>query len=107
MGISYQSIINKLLYVCIMLPSEITDYILSFCEGHVRADLRVKNVSVPLRQNIHGLCEKLLLDNKYIINHDGSLIYFVNKINYMWNVGYVSKMVSETEISYTWIHIIW
>ena len=30
-----------------------------------------------------------------------------NKQNYCNTVGYVSKMISENEILYTWIHVNW
>jgi len=90
-----------------MLAPELIDHILSFCEGHVRADLHVKNVGVPLRQNMKGLVDKMLLEQTYTIGHDGSFVYFVNKLNYCNMVGYVSKMISKNEILYTWIHVNW
>lgn len=85
-----------------MLPSELIDHILSFCEGHVRADLRVKNVSVPVRHSMDRLVDKLLLEQS-----NGTLTYFINKRNYCNTVGYVSKMVDNHKVLYTWIHVNW
>jgi hypothetical protein len=90
-----------------MLPSELVDHILSFCEGHVRADLRVKNVSVPLRQNIVGLGEKLLLEQYYMVYPNERYTYFINKKNTAWTAGYVSKMVNDTDVFYNWVRIQW
>jgi hypothetical protein len=89
-----------------MLPSELVDYILTFCEGHVRADLRVK-VRVPMRQNVANLGEKLLLEQYYTVYPNGCYTYFVNKKNTAWTAGYVSKMVSDTDVFYNWVHIHW
>ena len=90
-----------------MLAPELIDHILSFCEGHIRADLRIKNVCVPVRQNMKGLVDKMLLEQKNMVQSNGTLLYFVNKQNYCNTVGYVSKMISEKEILYTWIHVNW
>jgi hypothetical protein len=94
-----------------MLPPELIDHILSFCEGHVRADLHVKNVSVPLRQNVVGLVanlgEKLLLEQYYTVYPNESYTYFVNKKNTPWTAGYVSKMVNDTDVFYNWVRIQW
>ena len=84
-----------------MLPSELVDYILSFCEGHVRADLHVKNVSVPLRQKVVDLGEKLLLEQNCIVYPNEGYTYFINKKNTAWTAGYVSKMVNDTDVFYT------
>jgi hypothetical protein len=45
----------------------------------VRADLHVKNVSVPLRQNVVDLGEKLLLEQYYMVYPNERYTYFVNK----------------------------
>jgi len=89
-----------------MLPSELVDYILTFCEGHVRADLRVK-VRVPMRQIVADLGEKLLLEQYYTVYPNGCYTYFVNKKNTAWTAGYVSKMVNDNEVFYNWVHIQW
>ena len=90
-----------------MLPDEIKDLILSFCEGHVRADLRIKNVGVPLRtaNMIVGLGEKMILKQCCLIGCDGMCLYFINKRDTRNLVGYVRKLVSNAKISYTWIKI--
>ena len=90
-----------------MLPSDLVDHILSFCEGHVRADLRVKNVGIPLRHSMDGLIDKLLLEQTYVEQSNGSRIYFVNKRDYCNLSGYVSKMVDIHEVLYTWIQVNW
>ena len=90
-----------------MLPPEITNLIFSFCEGHVRADLRVK-VRVPVRQPIPGLVDKLLLDYKYTYDYEGKYyICFINKLNTDHQAGYVGKMVAGNLVSYTWIQTNW
>lgn len=90
-----------------MLPPEITDLIFSFCEGHVRADLRVK-VRVPVRQPIPGLVDKLLLDYKYTYDHDEKYYTcFMNKLNTDYQAGYVGKMVAKNVVSYMWIQTNW
>jgi hypothetical protein len=53
-------------------------HILTFCEGHVRADLRVK-VRVPVRQIVADLGEKLVLEQHYTVYPNGCYTYFVNK----------------------------
>ena len=90
-----------------ILPPEITDFIFSFCEGHVRADLRIK-VRVPVRQPIPGLVDKLLLDYNYTYDYDGKhYICFINKLNTDHQAGYVAKIVAKNNVSYTWIQTNW
>ena len=89
-----------------MLPPEITDHILSFCDGYIRADLRVKNVRIPIKHNLYDLGEKLLLENNIMTVSDG-VVNFINKRNTMWAVGYVSKMVKDSEILYMWVRVQW
>lgn len=88
-----------------MLPDEITDLILSFCEGHVRADLRIKNVSVPLNIKVIGLDEKIIMNDCCLSGSDGMFLYFINKRDRDNLVGYTSKMVTEDKILYTWVKI--
>jgi hypothetical protein len=90
-----------------MLPDEIKDLILSFCEGHVRADLRIKNVGVPLKPTnmIVELVEKMLLKECCLSGCDGLSLYFVNKQDTSNLVGYISKMITEDKILYTWVKI--
>ena len=90
-----------------LLPDEIQNLILSFCEGHVRADLRIKHVGVPLKttNKIDNLDKKMLLKECCITGCDGLSLYFVSK-SYTYNlVGYISKMVTEDKIFYTWVKI--
>ena len=88
-----------------MLPDEIKDLILSFCEGHVRADLRIKHVGVHLHRCVYDFGEKLLLKECCLSGCDGLSLYFINKQNTYNLVGYVSKMVTEDKILYTWVKI--
>jgi hypothetical protein len=91
------------------LPSELTDHILSFCPGHIRADLNVKNISVRLRKNnyTYKLNKNILLKQIASYYQDGSAIYFVNKANTDNIVGYISKMVKTDSILYTWVKIVY
>ncbi len=90
------------------LPSELTDYILSFCPGNIRADLNVKNISVRLRKDnyTYKLNEKILLKQTASYYQNGTAIYFINKANTDNIVGYISKMVKIDSIFYTWVKIV-
>jgi hypothetical protein len=88
-----------------MLPNEIKDLILSFCEGHVRADLRIKNVSVPLNIKVVGLDEKIIMSDCCLSGSDGMFLYIINKRDRDNLVGYISKMITEDKILYTWVKI--
>ena len=92
-----------------ILPEEMTDYILSFSDGHVRADLNRKNISVQLKKNIIDIGDKLVLQNFSIYNQDGlEETTFVSKKNTPYpEAGYVNKMIKANEIKYSWIHIEW
>ena len=85
-----------------MLPREIIDHILSFCEGHIRADLRVKHIGVPLKQKTYNIVDKILLEEHSMTVSNG-VAHYINKRNTMWNVGYVCKMVKDGDITYTWV----
>lgn len=93
----------------IFLPDEMTDYILSFSDAHVRADLNRKNISVQLKKNIIDISDKLVLQNFSIYNQDGlEETTFVSKKNTPYpEAGYVNKMIKANEIIYSWIHIEW
>jgi len=92
----------------LLLSSELTDYILSFCDGHIRAELNVKNVSVKLHNNryVYKINEKLLLQQTSTYYQDGSATYFINKYNTDNIAGYISKMVKTDSIFYTWVKIV-
>ena len=72
------------------LPIEIQDYVMLFCEGHVRADLGIKTVA-------HARIER---------NSHESHTIFIEKKNTELSKGCVSKMVSETSVQYHWIKIV-
>jgi hypothetical protein len=85
-----------------MYPEEIIDEILSYCPGHVRADLRRKNISVKLQNNNVNIGRKLhlqelctskltLIEQKHTDNH----------------VGYICKTIQQSDgfVRYNWIII--
>jgi hypothetical protein len=80
-------------------PEEIIDNILSFCPGYIRAELRRKNISVKLQNNIVHIGRKLelqelfkseltLIEQKYTDNHIGYICKSIHKyhgsVNYNW-----------------------
>ena len=90
-------------------PSEIKDHILSFCEGYIRADLKIKNVSVKLSAILDiGDNLELNVSNVYHKkNKEYITYYFINKKNTDHSVGYTSKSYDDDTniIHYHWIHI--
>ena len=92
------------LHLC---PNEIKDYILSFCDGYIRADLKIKNVSVKLKKNIVDIKDNLELSVSYVYNNKYTSYYFINKKNTDFSIGYISKSYSNDDIiiNYHWVHI--
>lgn len=91
------------------LPNELIDNILSYCPGHVRADLRRFRISVKLNNaNFQTrIANKLELEEYPIYNYLGQEdIRFVNQKNNGFQAGYVSKQIQDDYISYTWIKIV-
>jgi hypothetical protein len=94
------------------LPSELQDYVFSFCEGYERADLGIRSFALPLRIPLHITTIAPLLEfNICTISRSdeiGATATFVEKKNTENSKGYVSKMVKtdEDEILYTWIKVI-
>lgn len=91
------------------LPNELVDNILSYCPGHVRADLRQFHISVKLNNaNFQTrIANKLELEECPIYNYLGNEdIRFINQKNNGSQVGYVSKQIQDDYISYTWIKIV-
>ena len=91
-------------------PSEIKDHILSFCEGYIRADLKIKNVSVKLKKNIVDIGNNLELNVSNIYhkkNNEYIPFYFINKKNTDLSIGYTSKTYSDDKdiIHYHWVCI--
>jgi len=88
------------------LPNELVDNILSYCPGHVRADLRRTHISVKLNNTNFQtrISNKLeLLEYNYL---GQEYIHFVNQKNNEFQSGYVSKQIDAYFISYTWIKIV-
>jgi hypothetical protein len=88
---------------------EIKYYILSFCEGYIRAELKIKNVSVKLSP-ILDIEDKLELNVSNVYhkkNNEYITYYFINKKNTDHSVGYTSKSYDDDTniIHYHWIHI--
>ena len=90
------------------LPNELVDNILSYCPGHVRADLRRFRISVKLNNaNFQTrIANKLELEECPIYNYLGQEnIRFVNQKNTGVESGYVRKQIDAYFILYTWIKI--
>jgi hypothetical protein len=91
------------------LPSELQDYVFSFCEGYERADLGIRHVALPahIPTHITTIGPLLELNICNVMRSDGVGVTFIEKKNTENSKGYVSKMVSdEEEASYTWIKVI-
>ena len=91
------------------LPNELVDNILSYCPGHVRADLRQFHISVKLNNTNFQtrISNKLELEECPIYNYLGKEdIRFINQKNTGFQSGYVSKQIDAYFISYTWIKIV-
>ena len=91
------------------LPNELLDNILSYCPGHVRADLHRTHISVKLNNTNFQtrIANKLELEECPIYNYLGNEdIRFINQKNNGSQAGYVSKQIQDDYISYTWIKIV-
>ena len=91
------------------LPNELIDNILSYCPGHVRADLHRTHISVKLNNaNFQTrITNKLELEERAIYNYLGKEdIRFINQKNTGFQAGYVSKQIDAYFILYTWIKIV-
>ena len=84
------------------LPEEIVDNILSYCPGYVRADLRRKNISVKLENNITHIDRKLELHEYWT-----SEITFIQPKHTDNYAGYISKTIKKSDgfVKYSWIII--
>lgn len=85
-----------------MYPEEIIDTILSYCPGHIRADLRRKNISVKLQNNIVHIGRKLHLQE--LCTYKLTLIEQKHTDNH---VGYICKSIHKYDgaVRYDWIII--
>ena len=77
------------------LPEEIVDNILSYCPGYVRADLRRKNISVKLENNITHIDRKLELHEYWT-----SEITFIQPKHTDNYAGYISKTIKKSDRLY-------
>ena len=92
-----------------LLPNELIDNILSYCPGHVRADLYRTHISVKVNNTNFQtrIANKLELEECPIYNYLGNEdIRFINQKNNGSQAGYVSKQIQDDYISYTWIKIV-
>jgi hypothetical protein len=93
------------------IPSELQDYVFSFCEGYERADLGIRSFALPVRVPTHitTIAPLLELNICTISRSDevGATATFVEKKNTDSVKGYVSKMVKtdSEEVLYTWIKV--
>jgi hypothetical protein len=85
-----------------MYPEEIIDEILSYCPGHIRADLRRKNISVKLQNNIVHIGKKLELHEIWT-----SHVIFLEQYHTDNHPGYICKSINHYDgfIRYSWIII--
>ncbi len=91
------------------LPTELQDYVFSFCEGYERADLGIRSFALPVRIPLNmTTIRPMLALNVCTISRmsEPTTVTFVEKKFTENSKGYVSKMVSEEEVSYTWIKVI-
>lgn len=91
------------------LPAELQDYVFSFCEGYERADLGIRSFALPVRIPLNMTTIGPMLElNVCTISRmsEPTTVTFVEKKNTENSKGYVSKMVSEEDASYTWIKVI-
>ena len=85
-----------------MYPEEIIDEILSYCPGHIRADLRRKNISVKLQNNIVHIGRKLELQELWT-----SELTLIEQKHTDNHVGYICKSIHKYDgaVRYDWIII--
>ena len=90
------------------LPTEIVDYILSYCDGYTRSDLKKYKIKVKLKNNILNISNNLELQCYKIYNSNNEIEnIFINKKYINHSVGYITKNIKKNnEITYYWIHIV-
>jgi hypothetical protein len=89
------------------LPTEIIDYILSYCDGYMRFDLKKYKIKVKLKNDIVNISNNLELETSktYDSNYEVENIFIKNKYT-EHSVGYVNKTIKKNkEIIYNWIYI--
>ena len=87
-------------------PMELQDCILSFLEGHERADLGIKTVVNPVKipPAITNIVRKLeLYECRTLFRVDKRHTIFIEKLDTEGLNGYVSKMIQDNLIHYHWI----
>jgi hypothetical protein len=91
-----------------MLPNEIIDYILSYCDGHTRTDLKRYKIKVKLKNNILNIDNNLELQSYKIYNYNNEIEnIFINKKYIDNSLGYINKTIKKNnEITYYWIHVV-
>jgi len=85
-----------------MYPEEIIDTILSYCPGYIRAELRRKNISVKLQNNIVHIGRKLELQELWT-----SKLTLIEQKHTDNHVGYICKSIHKYDgaVRYDWIII--
>lgn len=89
-----------------VLPVELQDCILSFLEGHERADLGIRTVVNPVKipSAIQNIVHKLeLYECRTMFRVDKEHTIFIEKLDTYGLNGYVSKMIRNNLIHYHWI----
>jgi hypothetical protein len=107
------SLINEALRrsACGSLPIELQDHILSFLEGHERADLGIRTLVNPVKvpPEIRTIVRKLeLYECRTLFRVDRRNTIFIEKLDTDGLNGYVSKIIMNNgtgtlNIEYHWI----
>ena len=88
------------------IPMELKDCVLSFLEGHERADLGIKTVANPVKipPEIRNIVRKLeLYECRTLFRVDKTPTIFIEKLDTDGLNGYVCKMIQDDLIHYHWI----
>ena len=83
------------------IPIELQEYVMSFLEGHERADLGIRTVTNPVKippaiQNIVHMIE--LYEFRTMFRVDGTYTLFIEKVNAENLKGFISKMIKDTRV---------
>jgi hypothetical protein len=79
------------------------DYVLSYCEGYVRTELKKNYIRVKIKSAL-DIGDKLILTHSCVYNYSHDITsYFINKRDTEYSLGYVSKTVKPDSVYYSWV----